>query len=299
MYRIDVLSRSVVPFVLTLACGTSPSDARSITSAPQPRDEITADEETDTTPLELEHTLTIEPMSACWLRPDARIACWGRLDEGAHGDPFTVGPADRMMRLANEPWPDRPRMLAGFGERRCAVTSSGTVRCWGHLFLSHAHLFSRHPPGDVIALEETGLFDDHEPCVLGPSGPVRCFRRTPAFGWVRIANSEGADALVTTDALVCVRKGDRRIHCTNERNDTVTAVEGPTNVEEIGRCGLSICAREANGRLWRVHRSTVTSPREVSSPGVDDALALHGDCIVSGAAASVACAAGCSRIFVG
>ncbi len=244
--------------------------------------------------------VVIQGQTACALRTDGRVICWG---SNEHGE-LAAG------RLSHEGGPvavDRPMPIAGIepadaltvdADGVCARSRTGIWRCWG--------LQRNHGSGDVVTvptvvpehasrLERRATYDRE--CTLGPDGTVRCRgsdERTNGGSrdgatFTPIEGMAQATHLALGEAHTCAATANGSVYCWGLGRDGQLGaaavetcrdgaddnapcarrplrVEGLGRVVEVGADRSNTCARTSEGNLLCWGRNwTAVLAREASS----------------------------------
>ncbi|MEM7339250.1 MAG: hypothetical protein AAF467_11410 [Actinomycetota bacterium] len=215
---------------------------------------------------------------SCALLSSSRVACWGNNTFGQLGDGTTTSSARAVIAVDDEGAPlSSIRQITSGAFHTCALTSSGSVHCWGNDFLGQR--------GDDVDLERisqlaAGAFHT---CALLADDSVRCWgantsaqlgngtttsSRTP----VAVQAPGGRGQLGDVEELTagfrhtCARTDDGAVHCWGDNMAgqlgqgstreirTVVTVVGPTgdgalaSIERVAASGNHTCAVDEDGR---------------------------------------------------
>jgi alpha-tubulin suppressor-like RCC1 family protein len=135
----------------------------------------------------------------CALSPTGTVTCWGDNDFGQLGDGTTT---DRLTPTPVTGLPTGIRAIAAGDNQTCALTPTGTVKCWGSNLngqLGDGTNTNRSTPVDVTGITSAtalGAGDNHT-CAAVPGG-VRC------WGWGS-SGQLGHDAITSANTPVEVQ----------------------------------------------------------------------------------------------
>lgn len=162
---------------------------------------------TDPTPLSGITAISSSESHTCALTTGGSVKCWGFNDFGRLGDGTTMArlwPVDVHTSSASSTPLSGIVAIATGSKRTCALTTNGTVKCWGGNRLGNGTTSSSTTPVDVLAsgtpssnpviLEGiTAITDGNShTCALTTNGTVKCWGNSTGRG--QLGNNSTSDA---------------------------------------------------------------------------------------------------------
>jgi alpha-tubulin suppressor-like RCC1 family protein len=195
--------------------------------------------------------LSVGAHFACAALLDRTVWCWGRNDEGQLGYESAELCPERLASGQTRPiachlYPrqvsgvtDAVRVSAG-GSHACAVTSAGTVRCWGGNAFGQLGNGASLPSPAAVAV--TGASDvagvavgARHACAVTRAGAVSCWGANDR-GQLGVARASSACATAGGSPVACER--------------APVALQGLVMVEELVAGDEHTCARTSAGRVF-------------------------------------------------
>jgi len=210
--------------------------------------------------------------SACALKGDGKISCWGWTYGGVLGIPEervknrTVSEREVPVQHARIP---QAKALGLVGHHGCALTATGSVWCWGTpsgAKLAPAEVTPHEVAGTsgAVSLAVSSGFA----CVARQDGKVACWGapRTEPFSLSRspavVDGVSDAIAVAAGDAHVCALRRDGKVLCWGSNNrdqlGNVTGLDpavpgevpGISQAVQLDSASSLSCARTASNAVW-------------------------------------------------
>jgi alpha-tubulin suppressor-like RCC1 family protein len=237
------------------------------------------------------HTsITASTQHTCAITATARVMCWGRNNYGQLGDGST---STRLYPVAVQSLATGVTAVATGEYHSCAVTATGTVKCWGNNEngqLGNGTTTSSTTPVDVSDLSGVvalTIGTDHA-CAVTSAGAVKCWGSNDSG---KLGNGDKGDTYLTPIDVVglssgvqrvtagmshtCALMNNKSVKCWGANYDgqlgdgTTTSRLVPTDVPVLGTTVVSLSTRH-------LHTCAVTTVGAVKCWG-NNALGQLGD----------------------
>jgi alpha-tubulin suppressor-like RCC1 family protein len=194
---------------------------------------------------------------SCALSRIGRVSCWGENRSGELGDGTTI---DRSLPSYVKGLGDDIVSIAASGHHTCALTRSGSVKCWG-IDIQDDNKDGVTTPeivsgvSNVMAIATGGVAD----CALIQSGTVRCWGDVSLAGDI---NNQPTDVPGLPDIIIAITGGDVHFCVLSNLGDvmcwgdnevgqlgigsTISWIDHPMSVPGLGGNVISISAGGAH-----------------------------------------------------